>query len=245
MLGVPSVVPDVVLQARRGSGERAGRTRPPSCRGPSMRPMAMPRHSRPVPEHARLDRIAPCAMRAGWLAALRSSSATGWIRRAAGPALGGQSGLRPTWRTPSSPTAPPHRARGLAHRGRAPGGSLRGVGRARRGLDVGPLARAPLSNQTGCAVALVSGSFRRANGRSSVTPSPPRREADGRVATGFLGTPWCCPHWPPTGHLEEAYLALLCRETPVLAVSGRLVERRRYGSDGTPSGRMDRSTRAP
>ena len=40
------------------------------------------------------------------------------------------------------------------------------------------------------------------------------RATDGRVATGFLGTPLVLPALASTGHLEEAYLALLCREVP-------------------------------
>ena len=40
------------------------------------------------------------------------------------------------------------------------------------------------------------------------------READGRVATGFLGTPLVLPALADTGHLDEAYRMLLCRETP-------------------------------
>ena len=40
------------------------------------------------------------------------------------------------------------------------------------------------------------------------------RATDGRVATGFLGTPLVLPALAATGHLEEAYLALLCREAP-------------------------------
>jgi alpha-L-rhamnosidase len=72
-----------------------------------------------------------------------------------------------------------------------------------------------VSNQTGCAVAIQFG----------LVPDDERqtvgdllaaqvRATDGRVATGFLGTPLVLPALAATGHLEEAYLALLCREVP-------------------------------
>ena len=71
------------------------------------------------------------------------------------------------------------------------------------------------SNQTGCAVAI----------QFSVVPEDERqvigdllaaqvRATDGRIATGFLGTPLVLPALAATGHLAEAYLALLCREVP-------------------------------
>ena len=40
------------------------------------------------------------------------------------------------------------------------------------------------------------------------------RDADGRIATGFLGTPLVLPALTRTGHIEEAYLMLLRRELP-------------------------------
>jgi len=72
-----------------------------------------------------------------------------------------------------------------------------------------------VSNQTGCAVAiqfgLVPDDARQAVGD---TLAELVRATDGRVATGFLGTPLVLPALAATGHLEEAYLALLCRESP-------------------------------
>jgi len=72
-----------------------------------------------------------------------------------------------------------------------------------------------VSNQTGCAVAiqfgLVPDDERQAVGD---TLAGLVRATDGRVATGFLGTPLVLPALAATGHLEEAYLALLCRESP-------------------------------
>jgi alpha-L-rhamnosidase len=40
------------------------------------------------------------------------------------------------------------------------------------------------------------------------------RDAEGRIATGFLGTPLVLPALTRTGHLAEAYLMLLRREVP-------------------------------
>ena len=40
------------------------------------------------------------------------------------------------------------------------------------------------------------------------------REEDGRIATGFLGTPLVLPALTRTGHLDEAYAMLLRREAP-------------------------------
>ena len=72
-----------------------------------------------------------------------------------------------------------------------------------------------LSNQTGCAVAiqfgLVPDDERQVVGDALAALV---RANDGRVATGFLGTPLVLPALAATGHFEEAYLALLCREAP-------------------------------
>jgi alpha-L-rhamnosidase len=72
-----------------------------------------------------------------------------------------------------------------------------------------------VSNQTGCAVALQFGLV--PEGERQVVGKALAglvRSADGRMATGFLGTPLVLPALTATGHLEEAYLALLCREAP-------------------------------
>jgi alpha-L-rhamnosidase len=71
------------------------------------------------------------------------------------------------------------------------------------------------TTQTGCAVAL----------QLAIAPQPDHaavgralatlvREANGRIATGFLGTPLVLPALTATGHLAEAYLMLLRREMP-------------------------------
>ena len=72
-----------------------------------------------------------------------------------------------------------------------------------------------LGTQTGCAVALEMG----------IAPAEEHEEigralaglvraGDGRIATGFLGTPLVLPALTRTGHLAEAYLMLLRRQMP-------------------------------
>ncbi len=72
-----------------------------------------------------------------------------------------------------------------------------------------------VTTQTGCAVAL----------RFGLVPDDQRvevgaalaqmvRDVEGRVATGFLGTPLILPALADTGHVDEAYLMLLRREMP-------------------------------
>jgi alpha-L-rhamnosidase len=72
-----------------------------------------------------------------------------------------------------------------------------------------------LTTQTGCAVALELGiappEEHEQVGRSLAELV---RKADGRIATGFLGTPLVLPALTRTGHLSEAYLMLLRREIP-------------------------------
>ena len=69
--------------------------------------------------------------------------------------------------------------------------------------------------QTGCAVALQLGVAPEAQ-RADVAARLARlvREADGRVATGFLGTPLVLPALEAYGHIDECYLMLLRREHP-------------------------------
>ncbi len=69
------------------------------------------------------------------------------------------------------------------------------------------------TNQTGCAVAL--GLHIASPGdRAAVAAELARmvREADGRVDTGFLGTPLILPVLTEMGHIDEAYLMLLRTE---------------------------------
>jgi len=72
-----------------------------------------------------------------------------------------------------------------------------------------------LTTQTGCAVALELGIAPEAEhdevGRALAELV---READGRISTGFLGTPLVLPALSRTGHLAEAYLMLLRHEMP-------------------------------
>jgi alpha-L-rhamnosidase len=72
-----------------------------------------------------------------------------------------------------------------------------------------------LTTQTGCAVAIELGIAPEAEhddvGRALAELV---RGADGRISTGFLGTPLVLPALTRTGHLAEAYLMLLRREMP-------------------------------
>ena len=72
-----------------------------------------------------------------------------------------------------------------------------------------------LESQTGCAVALqlgVAPGGDRARVASALAALV--RAAEGRVATGFLGTPLVLPALSEFGHLDECYLMLLRRESP-------------------------------
>jgi alpha-L-rhamnosidase len=72
-----------------------------------------------------------------------------------------------------------------------------------------------LTTQTGCAVAVRLG-IAPHDERAAVAAVLARlvREADGRVATGFLGTPLVLPALSDFGHFDEAYSMLLRREAP-------------------------------
>jgi alpha-L-rhamnosidase len=71
------------------------------------------------------------------------------------------------------------------------------------------------TTQTGAAVAVELG-IAPAEEHDQVGAALARlvRDADGRIATGFLGTPLVLPALTRTGHLAEAYLMLLRRELP-------------------------------
>ena len=72
-----------------------------------------------------------------------------------------------------------------------------------------------VASQTGAAVALELGIAPHTE-RVAVGNALARlvREADGRVATGFLGTPLVLPALVATGHVDEAYRMLLRRDMP-------------------------------
>ena len=59
--------------------------------------------------------------------------------------------------------------------------------------------------------------------------------ADGRVATGFLGTPLVLPALAETGHIDEAYLMLLRHGRARRGCTRWSTARPRSGSAGTPS----------
>jgi alpha-L-rhamnosidase len=153
----------------------------------------------------------------------------GWLESLA--ARRGPDGLLPSsmqfgdWLDPDAPSDRPWKAKAdstyianafLIHSAR-----LTADDRARSlADDVAPLTWArwsehAVTTQTGCAVAL----------RLGVAPDAERpdvaarlahlvRDADGRVATGFLGTPLVLPALAEFGHLDEAYLMLLRRDDP-------------------------------
>jgi alpha-L-rhamnosidase len=72
-----------------------------------------------------------------------------------------------------------------------------------------------VTNQTGCAVALELG-VAPADQRSFVAGRLAQlvREANGRVATGFIGTSLVLPALASEGYFDEAYMMLLRREMP-------------------------------
>ncbi len=72
-----------------------------------------------------------------------------------------------------------------------------------------------ITTQTGCAVALQFGLVPESE-RAAVGEALARlvRQVDGRVATGFLGTPLILPALAAAGRIDEAYLMLLRREMP-------------------------------
>ena len=72
-----------------------------------------------------------------------------------------------------------------------------------------------ITTQTGCAVALRLG-IAPDTDQSDVAAALARlvREADGRVATGFLGTPLVLPALSDFGYLDEAYSMLLRHQAP-------------------------------
>jgi alpha-L-rhamnosidase len=72
-----------------------------------------------------------------------------------------------------------------------------------------------ITSQTGCAVSLQF-EICPAGERERVAAALARlvRDAGGRVATGFLGTPLVLPALVDAGLIDEAYLMLLCRSMP-------------------------------
>jgi alpha-L-rhamnosidase len=72
-----------------------------------------------------------------------------------------------------------------------------------------------VTTQTGCAAVLQLGiAPEHERARVGEALAALVREAEGRVATGFLGTPLVLPALTATGHVDEAYRMLLRREPP-------------------------------
>ncbi len=200
VMGVPSVVPDVVLQGEARFG-RAGwadaATIVPWAVYEAYGDVTVIRDQ--YPSMRALDRIPPRSMRPGRLAAGRaSSSATGWIRRLRRIVHGRQGRIRPTSRTPSSHTA-------LASPRARPRSSgppvTRPATRAspeRSGSATWARWREHIvSNQTGCAVAiqfgLVPDDERQIVGDTLAAPGP----SHGRA--GCDGIPWNATRAPGIG----------------------------------------------
>ena len=72
-----------------------------------------------------------------------------------------------------------------------------------------------ITTQTGCAIAILLGVAPEGD-RASVAATLARlvRDANGRVATGFLGTPLVLPALATFGHFDECYQMLLRRDDP-------------------------------
>ncbi|HEY7103244.1 MAG TPA: family 78 glycoside hydrolase catalytic domain [Mycobacteriales bacterium] len=140
------------------------------------------------------------------------------------------------WLDPDAPGDRPHQAKTssdylanafFAHSARLTARAATVVGDAERARTYAALAddvaartwarwrEHALTTQTGCAVALELGIA-----PGAAAPEVGRalaglvRDADGRIATGFLGTPLVLPALTRTGHLAEAYLMLLRHELP-------------------------------
>jgi alpha-L-rhamnosidase len=156
-------------------------------------------------------------------------------RRGAAGLLGGEFQFG-DWLDPDAPGDRPHKAKTdpdflanayLVHSARlvARAGAVLGdevSARAHRELaaEVAGLTWArwrehALTTQTGCAVALELGIAPAADEEAvGQALAGLVREAGGRIATGFLGTPLVLPALSRTGHLAEAYLMLLRHDMP-------------------------------
>ena len=250
-LGVPSVVPDVVLDGEPRFG-RAGwadaATIVPWAVYESYGDLERPRASS-VPSMRRwVESLAARRGPDGLLVRQRCSSATGWIPDAPSDRpweakaefdVHRQRVLRP--QCPPAPREPPGRlaaprleahARSVAD-DVAPATWDRWRDHARDDADR-LRGRAPASGSRPA----------RSDLRSRAALARLVREADGRVATGFLGTPLVLPALAEFGHFDERYLMLLRRDDAVVAVPGRAGRHDRLGALGCDPCRTARSTRA-
>jgi alpha-L-rhamnosidase len=115
----------------------------------------------------------------------------------------------------------------LVHSARLTAAAARLLGDEALAAEAGALAEAvgratwerwaahAVTTQTGCAVALRFGLVPDAE-RPAVAAALAKlvRDADGRVATGFLGTPLVLPALADAGHIDEAYRMLMRTEMP-------------------------------
>ena len=217
-LGVPSVVPDMVLAGELRFG-RAG-----WADAATIVPWAVyesygdrGRARAAVREHARLGGFAVTTPRAGRAARSRDA-----VRRLARPrrpgraAVGGEGGLGlPRERVLRLQRPARGRRRG------SPGGpigsrDLQLAWPRDRGRDVEPLVRPRPRDRRPVAPSRCSWAWRPTTNERALAAALAAlvRAAEGRVATGFLGTPLVLPALCEFGHIDECYLMLLRRESP-------------------------------
>ena len=201
------------------------------------------RPRRAVAEHVRVGQFARRAPGCRWppdrVAAVRRLAGP---RRPGWPSLGGQGRLRAArervlraQRTPRGRRrSPPRGPRGHCRiTGRSPTTSRHGRGRV--GRDMPSRRRRAVPR---CWSGIAPESERPGVARSLAKLV---READGRVATGFLGTPLVLPALSAAGHLDEAYRMLLRRVMPSWPYASPGCHRP-SGNAGTRSCPTDRST---
>ena len=216
-LGAPTVVPDVVVTG----GSRFGRAG--WADAATIVPWSV--YEAYGDAHVLIDQLDSMKR---WIGSSAAALAPmGSCRRACSSATGSTPTHRSTARgrrrptPPISPTRSSSTARVWQRTPRESSATLRG--RMRRGAWPTPWRGRPGNvggtmrgkTQTGCAVALRFGLVPDAE-RGAVADALARlvREADGRVSTGFLGTPLVLPALSDAGRFEEAYLMLLRQEMP-------------------------------
>ena len=247
VLGVPSVVPDVVLDGPPGSAGPAGPMRRRSSRGRCYESYGDPRHRCGGSSPACGDgstRSSRGAASDGLLGPIVPVRRLAGPRRAGRPAVGGQGRLdvpRERVLRPQCPAARPTPPASSATPTR-PGTT----GALARDVAARTWARwrdEALTTQTGCAAALRLG-IAPDDDRAMVGDALARlvRDADGAVATGFLGTPLVLPgvvrHRPPRRGVPDAAAA----RTPIVALPGGPGRDHGLGAVGRdPSRRLDPS----
>ncbi len=204
--------------ARRASGGPAGLTLPRSCRGPCTSHTATT-GSCAISSGRCSDTWTRCAPGSDLTVSSRHracSSETGSTRMLPSRDPGKPRPTRSTSPTPSSSSAPasPRTRRTLCGEG-AWAADARALATRVRDTTWKRWADHAVTTQTGCAVALCLGIAPESE-REAVAEALAAlvRESDGRVRTGFLGTPLVLPALADAGRWEEAYLMLLREDVP-------------------------------